>query len=884
MADLRTVLRIIAKDETKGALTKTQAELKGIGTTLGQLRNQALALAGVNFGVGGLAQLIALADGYALTTSRLKLLSGETENFAAVQKEVFEIAQSTFTTYEQTASIYGNLAASTKEVGVSSKELLVVTKALNQSYLISGSTQQEAKASTIQLVQALASGQIRGQEFNSVAEQGRRILFALKDATGLTAGALRQFANEGKLTTDFFLKAFLPQAEKINEEFDTLPLTVGRALTQLQNEFERFVGEQNKELGITRDIALAFQDLTENFESYAQSVVALGGATVAFLTGRFFAAQTASIALEYKKQVAIRQSIGLEAAAANSKVKALRVTVQATIAEEARIRALLANAVAERNASAGLNLTAQQRQVLTQNRIFLEKQLAVVVGQRSAHEALLATTTNAVAVSAGRAAIAMRLFNGTLAFFGGPIGAAVTGVLALVGAIAYIDSKTETASEAIDGFRDGVDGLNKTAESTATSLDKTTDAMTRLRFSAQFAQLAQGERALSKLRDEIESVSKGLNVTGGIAPGAGQISTVRRLEEQYGKLSEEVQAYRAELEKQIAREEELKDELTGRGPAVSGVPALLKDAIAEQKKANTEIQNIEERRRKLIDNLDKLSAELSGPKIDVEAQSDAFNIAALNTIRGQIQGDIQAGDAEKAVANLEKAKIIVEQLQKTGGASDSYLKTQLELLKDLTQDTGGIALPSPKIEPDVDALTEEAKNLQSVLNPILALFPGNFQLEINQSTAEQEALAATRRVQQILNENPVAIQWTASNPEATPAIAAQANAAGGHIRGPGSGTSDSILSWLSNGEYVMRAAVVRHYGTDFMDRLNRMVLPKFASGGAVRVPGASPPASSGAPIIFNLNGSQYEATISGGGVGDLRSALNRENMRRGTRA
>lgn len=43
---------------------------------------------------------------------------------------------------------------------------------------------------------------------------------------------------------------------------------------------------------------------------------------------------------------------------------------------------------------------------------------------------------------------------------------------------------------------------------------------------------------------------------------------------------------------------------------------------------------------------------------------------------------------------------------------------------------------------------------------------------------------------------------------------------GGRVRGPGSSTSDSILTRLSNGEFVMRAASVRQYGLDFMQALN----------------------------------------------------------------
>ena len=53
-------------------------------------------------------------------------------------------------------------------------------------------------------------------------------------------------------------------------------------------------------------------------------------------------------------------------------------------------------------------------------------------------------------------------------------------------------------------------------------------------------------------------------------------------------------------------------------------------------------------------------------------------------------------------------------------------------------------------------------------------------------------------------------------------------AGGGLIRGPGTGTSDSIPIQISNGEYVIRTAAVNKYGVGFMHRLNSM---RFARGG-----------------------------------------------------
>ncbi|MBC2676914.1 hypothetical protein [Pseudomonas baltica] len=72
-------------------------------------------------------------------------------------------------------------------------------------------------------------------------------------------------------------------------------------------------------------------------------------------------------------------------------------------------------------------------------------------------------------------------------------------------------------------------------------------------------------------------------------------------------------------------------------------------------------------------------------------------------------------------------------------------------------------------------------------------------------------------------------------------------ARGDMVRGPGTGSSDSILARLSNGEFVMRAAAVQHYGPQLLRQLNERRLPKFATGGLVAprmVPSIPAPAAS----------------------------------------
>ena len=70
-------------------------------------------------------------------------------------------------------------------------------------------------------------------------------------------------------------------------------------------------------------------------------------------------------------------------------------------------------------------------------------------------------------------------------------------------------------------------------------------------------------------------------------------------------------------------------------------------------------------------------------------------------------------------------------------------------------------------------------------------------------------------------------------------LASEQYATGGYISGPGTGTSDSIMARVSNGEYVVRASAVQKYGVGFFDRLNQMQSPRFASGGYVAAPSSS---------------------------------------------
>jgi len=101
---------------------------------------------------------------------------------------------------------------------------------------------------------------------------------------------------------------------------------------------------------------------------------------------------------------------------------------------------------------------------------------------------------------------------------------------------------------------------------------------------------------------------------------------------------------------------------------------------------------------------------------------------------------------------------------------------------------------------------------------------------------------------------------------------------GGVITGPGTSTSDSILARLSNGEFVVKAAAVKHYGSGLLNNINTMSLPKFANGGLVTQ-------GSGTPINITLPGGQQFGPFldNNGQAEQLQEALRREVLKRGRR-
>ena len=209
---------------------------------------------------------IGLADAMTNMRSRIRLVTDSSEEAARVQQRLMDVANRTRTDFAAIGTIYARVGRSADELGLSQERLIGFTETLSQALKVSGATTIEAQSAILQLSQALGSGQLRGEEFRSLMENGGRAAKALADGIGVPIGALRELAFQGKLTSDVVIRALESQAGVIQKEFDGMAVTVGDAMTVLQNALAETIGKMNDSTGATGTLSAKIVEFADTIK------------------------------------------------------------------------------------------------------------------------------------------------------------------------------------------------------------------------------------------------------------------------------------------------------------------------------------------------------------------------------------------------------------------------------------------------------------------------------------------------------------------------------------------------------------------------------------------------------------------------------------------
>ena len=370
------------------------------------------------------------------------------EKLADVTQRVFDISQDTRSSLEATATLYGRLERSTRSAGTSTADLIKLTTTINKGLAVSGATTEEASSTMTQLSQALASGVLRGEEFNSISENGSRLAVALADSLGVTIGQLRGMAAQGKLTTEVVVNGLLKQSDAIAKEFGNTALTMGQAFTVATNNITKFVGESSSVNTSIKVFNQGVISLSENLDVVANAV----GAAAVIFGGRYVGALTLATKAKVDDALAARaQAVATAESTAAAATSAGVIARKAMLDKEAALSSV-ALAQAEYNVAKGSaaeafaldNLTSVKSVAIQRSAAYAEAEIAQAAATRTATAAAV-TATGSI----------KSLASGALALIGGPVGAAV---IAAAGIFYFYQKMQQARQESID-FADKLDNV-----------------------------------------------------------------------------------------------------------------------------------------------------------------------------------------------------------------------------------------------------------------------------------------------------------------------------------------------------------------------------------------------------------------------------------------
>ncbi|EKZ2464283.1 tape measure protein [Klebsiella pneumoniae] len=474
-----------------GSMGRLEASVNRTERSIGSMERTMSSLSGVAKGLLAalsVQQVASYADAWTELNNKVanSVRTGETQ--AEVMQRIFDVSQATQSSLNGTATLYARLERGTRTYNTSAEDLTRLTTIINQGFAVSGATAQEAENAIIQLSQGIASGVLRGEEFNSVSEQGSRLMVALADSMGVSIGQLRAMAAQGQLTTDVVVKGLLSQGDAIGKEFANTTVSIAKGLQVAGNNVTKFFGENST----VKTGAAIFNDAVVTASENIGVLSAALTAAAAIMGSRYVGALTMSAASQIQSALAAQRQATANAQAAQSALIAATSVKRKAVADKEAALSSLALAQAEYNVAKG-----SAAEMLALDALVAAKSRASAASLSLAQaETAQAAASARAAAAASAASVGIGLARGALSLIGGPGGAAMLAA----SAIFYFWQKAQQAREEALRFADSLDKVNASMK-----------AMNNTQLRGTIADANESIRAqkdeISDLQAEVDSLS-----------------------------------------------------------------------------------------------------------------------------------------------------------------------------------------------------------------------------------------------------------------------------------------------------------------------------------------------------------------------------------------
>lgn len=208
----------------------------------------AAVLGGIKIGRG----ILELSDTMAQTQARLDMMINQIDSGAGnvneLQEMIYQSANRARGEYQATADAVSKLGLMAGDAFGSSEEVVVFMEQINKQFKIAGTEASGIQAAMLQLTQAMGSGVLRGEEYNSILEQAPNIIQTIADYMEVPKGQLKDMAAEGKITADIVKAAMFAAADETNAKFESIPMTYSDAWTMIRNAGINALGDVSNKL------------------------------------------------------------------------------------------------------------------------------------------------------------------------------------------------------------------------------------------------------------------------------------------------------------------------------------------------------------------------------------------------------------------------------------------------------------------------------------------------------------------------------------------------------------------------------------------------------------------------------------------------------------
>lgn len=230
----------------------------------------------------GIRAILGMSDKMTSTSARLSFLVEDGGSVDALEQKIMASAQRSRAAYLDTASAIASMGANAGSAFSDNDELIAFMEQVNKQFVIGGATAEGQSAAMLQLTQAMAAGALRGEELNSILENAPGIARAIESYMGVAEGSIKQYAEQGLITSEVVKNALFSVADETNAKFESMPMTWAQVWTTMQNKalsiFDPILARINQVANSER-----FSTVTDGIISGLAGIAAVAGVVLDLL-------------------------------------------------------------------------------------------------------------------------------------------------------------------------------------------------------------------------------------------------------------------------------------------------------------------------------------------------------------------------------------------------------------------------------------------------------------------------------------------------------------------------------------------------------------------------------------------------------------------------